>query len=83
LTKYPNFTHRRSRTPIVELEKDTLWNVELNASAALNRVNARFDTARLTNRIRPDFAVNFDRSTLATVVIHHCEIGVSILRRSG
>lgn len=72
-------THRVSRAPIIELEENALGNVELDASAALNRVATGFDATCLTNRIWPNLAVHLDRSALPAVVIHDGEVGVSVL----
>ena len=68
------------RTPVIELEEDTRANFELYLSPALDGVMPRIDATCLADGERPDSSVNFDRSTVAPVVIHNCEIGLSILR---
>jgi hypothetical protein len=45
-------THRRSRTPIVELKDNALWDIELDGSATPNCVGPRFNLTHLTNGVR-------------------------------
>jgi hypothetical protein len=52
LAKNPDYTHRRSRTPIVELKDNALWDIELDGSAKPNCVGPRFNLTHLTNGVR-------------------------------
>ena len=83
LAKHRDYTHRRLRPPIIELEDDALRDVELDFTAALNGMETRPDATCLTDCISPHFAVNFDGSAVATIVIFDHEVGLPVLRLVG
>lgn len=69
-----------SRPPIVESEDDSLWNIKLDRTTALDPVSARRHGARLTELVRPRLAVDEQWATAASVVINDGQVRTSILR---
>jgi hypothetical protein len=59
------------RTPVVELKDNTLWDVELNCSAAFYGVVARRDWALLANPVGPWLPVYQNPAATTAIVINN------------
>lgn len=66
------------RPPIIELKDDTQRYFKRNFSGARYRVPSRLNLNNFADWMRPGHTIDFERSTLAAIVIKHPEVGLAI-----